>query len=773
MWHRLKDVRRKPTTGQLIVLGLLIIGTIAIFTRDHWLWIKDELTNPELTSEGSVAATPVVDMNDPEDFNSETERLYRITPEGGSHANYNVTERLLGSTRNTVGSTTVITGEIVVDTVYPKRSRVGELIVNVEVLESDSKLRDKRIRHDFLESSHWPFVRFVPSSFDLTSISNTRLESQNTNPELTAQSTSTEQNTSTEIVFVDDATYEVSITGELTIKDTVHTETFTGTVSADEATLTADISTTILSSDYGVGPIHIARLAHTNDAVELNFKLIAKRVEGAETSPTIADDLQREIPNPIFASGEFSATVKPVLENNCVSCHTTGGPGWSTVPLVTAGDAAAIADDIALVTTAGFMPPWLPSDLSPRFKHDWSLNEEEKAAITAWAASGGGLDIDANTPLNARKQAVLPITTVDHEISPRGGPYTSYSNPDGTPVRKDDYRCLIYEIPDPEGDGTWVKGFEFKPDRTEVVHHSIIYRAPAAAAEEIEAKIASDNEFEASRGYPDEPGWTCFGLSGLSTPGVELVQGWAPGQSPTIYPEGYGFYLAPGDIILNQIHYHYDHDIPADNSSIVIDTATPEETIGMSEVLVESFVTPAEIPCTPEEAGIAAERSATISGYTNMCVRSNVLEDIAIRFDAFAKIIPNLLLIQCGSTLNDYNELQGSVGHSSCDLPVNRSGIIHSVLGHMHEFGSAYRMTLNPDTPQERILLDIPKWDFEWQLSYEPEEDILIQKGDTLRLQCWWDRTLQHMDEPRYIIWNEGTGDEMCFSTVSTLSPSH
>ena len=93
----------------------------------------------------------------------------------------------------------------------------------------------------------------------------------------------------------------------------------------------------------------------------------------------------------------------------------------------------------------------------------------------------------------------------------------------------------------------------------------------------------------------------------------------------------------------------------------------------------------------------------------------------------------------CGGTVDDYDDLEGSVGHSSCDLPARSTGTIHTVMGHMHEFGAAYRMTLHPDTPEERILLDIPVWDFEWQLNYEPVEDIRIERGDMVRFECWWD----------------------------------
>jgi hypothetical protein len=87
----------------------------------------------------------------------------------------------------------------------------------------------------------------------------------------------------------------------------------------------------------------------------------------------------------------------------------------------------------------------------------------------------------------------------------------------------------------------------------------------------------------------------------------------------------------------------------------------------------------------------------------------------------------------------------------------------------MHEFGASYRMTLHPDTPDERVLLDIPVWSFEWQLNYTPVEEIRIERGDTLRFECWWDRSFVHLEEPRYVTWNEGTVDEMCYSSIRVI----
>ena len=149
-----------------------------------------------------------------------------------------------------------------------------------------------------------------------------------------------------------------------------------------------------------------------------------------------------------------------------------------------------------------------------------------------------------------------------------------------------------------------------------------------------------------------------------------------------------------------------------------------------------------------------------------MCDRATVLEDIADKYGGIAPAIPDALIRACGGDIEEFNQLNGTKFSSSCDMKARDVGTLQSVLGHMHEFGDTYRMTLNPDTPDERILLDIPSWSFEWQLYYVPTEEIEIEEGDVIRFECGWDRTNAAMPEPRYITWNEGTVDEMCFSAV-------
>jgi polyisoprenoid-binding protein YceI len=702
--------------GRLSVLAVVLIGTVAVLTRNQWDWVFD---SDEAQTQG-VSAAVITEVDDA------TERLYRISPNNGSEVGYAVVERLAGNEQLTVGVTNVVAGDIVVNTVDPTESRLGEIVINVEMFDSDSNLRDKRLRRDYLESTEWPFARFETTSID-----------------------------GLDVEFAESTGFDISLTGLLTVKDVTREETFSGTVTIEGDRLLADVEAEILSSDYGVGPINIARLAHTDDEVTLSFSLVADRVD----LDSFADaDLDTRLPEDEFADGSFAGVVQPIIEQKCVSCHTSGGPGWDTVAFDNAGQAAAIAADIALVADVGYMPPWLPGGDSPAYEHDWSLSDDEITILGEWASAGGGLDVEPDTPLVASSPSIIPILE-DQVLAQRDGEYVGPSDEDG-PLLVDEYRCQVHEIDDPEGDGTWVTGFEFRPDETTIVHHSIVYIAPVTALDEINELAGADGR----------PGWTCFGTSNIRSGGARTVQGWAPGQSPTIYPDGYGLFLPPGYMIVNQIHYNFGAgETPPDNSEIILQEATAEEQVDIKAITGSSYLTPAEIPCTPEEQAIAEERAATIDGYRNLCDRAEVLKEIGEKYDTFATFIPNALVLGCGGTVDDYDDLEGTVGYSSCDYNARNAGTIFSVLGHMHELGSSYRMTLNPDTPEEKVLLDIPNWDFEWQLNYDLVEDVRIDRSDVIRFECWWDRARVFMPEPRYVTWNEGTGDEMCFSSVSVL----
>jgi len=104
--------------------------------------------------------------------------------------------------------------------------------------------------------------------------------------------------------------------------------------------------------------------------------------------------------------------------------------------------------------------------------------------------------------------------------------------------------------------------------------------------------------------------------------------------------------------------------------------------------------------------------------------------------------------------------------------------VMHNGFIHMHTRGKSGRLTLLRPDGTEQILLDIRAWDFNWQSTYRFEREVLMQPGDRIRLECWWDNTRENQDivngvqqEPSYIEWGDGTGDEMCLYSVLMTPP--
>jgi len=680
---------------------VMVVAVGAFATRDIWRWyfVSDNVT---YEAPDAPALTP----------SSDDQTVYRIDPTRSS-ASYSVQEHLAGITRTAVGTTNALAGDILIDGADPTKSTVGTIVINVELLRSDNSLRDKRIRHDFLKSSTYKFVKFIPT--DIIGLPNS---------------------------LVDRQLYDVTIVGDLLVKTTTAPATFKGTASIHDGELTAAMTANVKSSTYDIGPITISGLVSTGDDIALSLDLVAVDIaNGAPPEP--GTSLANDVAYDPDAPGDFAATVMPILASNCASCHNAGGVGASTWALDTAGDAGEVADGIAVVTGSAYMPPWPASDLGVPLHEPWKLSQSEVDALSVWAGSGGTIDVPADTPIVAPTSSIKDIER--DVIATAARPYA------GSADRKDDYRCQVF---DPNlTEAVWVVGLQFIPDQVTVVHHSVDYRATASLRTLAEAADSRD----------PRPGWTCFGLTGLGDGDAqpEQIMAWAPGQQPEAMAEGTGLLFQPGDFVIAQIHYHYEDDFPADQSQLVFDVADPVALAAASGSLVpitnHVIVAPAEIPCLPGESG-------------PMCDRDNVLARLEREFGDGNG--PDSILQACNQRLEDVAVLVDGVARGSCDLPIGGSVELLSIFGHMHEYGESFRMTLNPGKADERILLDIPNWSFDWQFNYRLEQPVTLERGDTVRIECTWNRARVQRPEPAYVTWSDGTADEMCYSVATTRPPS-
>ncbi len=76
---------------------------------------------------------------------------------------------------------------------------------------------------------------------------------------------------------------------------------------------------------------------------------------------------------------------------------------------------------------------------------------------------------------------------------------------------------------------------------------------------------------------------------------------------------------------------------------------------------------------------------------------------------------------------------------------------------HMHRLGTHARIELIHGA-ETRCLLDIPRWNFGWQLFYTFDEPITLTAGDLVKVTCGYDTT----SRTEVVEWGESTDDEMC-----------
>lgn len=96
-----------------------------------------------------------------------------------------------------------------------------------------------------------------------------------------------------------------------------------------------------------------------------------------------------------------------------------------------------------------------------------------------------------------------------------------------------------------------------------------------------------------------------------------------------------------------------------------------------------------------------------------------------------------------------------------------------SFLPHMHVRGKAARYELESEG-QRRMLLDVPRYDFNWQLNYILENPLDLKKGDQLRFTAWYDNSEKNAANPdpkQTVRWGDQTFDEMHLGYLEYIVP--
>ena len=460
------------------------------------------------------------------------------------------------------------------------------------------------------------------------------------------------------------------------------------------------------------------------------------------------------------ASGPtYNRDVAPILDAKCASCHRLGG--IAPFSLTTAAEAKAHAAGIVRMTAAGQMPPWMPGPDSASIvgRDKRRLTTNELATLARWAAAGAPAG-------NATDRHSKP--SLDAGLSGPGrtitlSPPKAYT-PHAAGGAIDDYHCFVL---DPKlTEDAFVTAALIKPQRTGIVHHVILYEAAGAQA-------GAATQLNAASGGK---GWTCFGGPGLpfdlsgSSSFSRLGQppwiaAWVPGHTTNALPNGTGVLLHKGAKIVMQVHYNLIEAAGSDRSQAQL--RLRPATTALTRLETQLYAAPVELPCPDSVSG-------------PQCSRGKTLQDEVNKYGAEAAFVPTGLLNLCGKTLADYPQSVGT-GTSiptSCDRTIKQKETIYGVAGHMHLRGQDISVVLNPGTAKEQTLLHIPAWVFHWQDVYYLKQPVAIGPGDVVRVHCTFDNSKDGQPvigakqlTPRYVLWGEGSTDEMCLAMLSVSIP--
>ena len=280
-------LKGKSSPKKRILLGLLALAVIAgIAIIGYTLWLTSDVevsdavpvaktivpptaaaaaapttiaattapTNVPTTQAPDFAAPTVVPTPAPEPAAAPAPaaaQVYRIDATQ-SKASYTVSETFLDGNRivDAVGVTSAVAGDILIDRTTPANSQVGEIVVDISQLTSDSNRRDNAIRRQWLESAKYPLATFSNAVIS----------------ELPAE-------------LREGTPFSFKITGDMKLHDTTQPMTWDVTMTLQGDGLTGTATTVFKMSSFNVDPPDIAGVLTVEDDVALTLDIVANAVQ--------------------------------------------------------------------------------------------------------------------------------------------------------------------------------------------------------------------------------------------------------------------------------------------------------------------------------------------------------------------------------------------------------------------------------------------------------------------------------------------------------------
>jgi Domain of unknown function (DUF3471)/Copper type II ascorbate-dependent monooxygenase, C-terminal domain len=419
----------------------------------------------------------------------------------------------------------------------------------------------------------------------------------------------------------------------------------------------------------------------------------------------------------------FTKDIAPILFKNCASCHRPDDIAPFSV--LSYKNARPWAKSIREKVASREMPPWGADPRHGEFSNDARLKQNEIDAIVAWV-DGGAKEGDP------KDMPPAPDFSEDWKI---GKPDVTLTMPEEFTLDArgaDDY--IYFRVPTNFTEDKWIQAAEFRPGNKRVVHHAVVFIETPQMVEAAKNRARRNGrEFDLRKGasvFERAPGPEEFFFkegtvwrTKADTPVIDdacapsnstvklvpagagsvILTAYAPGKNPDIYQSGTAKRIPAGSNLIFQMHYSKTTGKPEkDRTSVAFTFAKQpvDKTIETLTVINSLFLIPP-----------GAENHEATACY-------NVPRDIQ-----FVNYFP-----------------------------------------HMHVRGKAMKYEVVYPDGRRETLLQVDKYNFNWQTLYILRNPLSIPKGSRFVVTAHFDNSAKNKYNPdpaKPVRFGEPTYDEM------------
>ena len=434
----------------------------------------------------------------------------------------------------------------------------------------------------------------------------------------------------------------------------------------------------------------------------------------------------------------YSKQIARIMQDHCVECHRPGQIG--PFALEKYEEVVGWSEMIEEVVRDQRMPPWHPDPKFGHFKNDISLSAADKDLIYKWVAKGA--------PEGDAKDLPKPKEFAGSWMTPGGPDAVFYMTEEPVDVAAEGTIEYKYYVVDTNfKEDKWVQVAECMPDNRGVVHHMIVFLKPPgmglfggrggqrsgegdaagdAAKEEAKREARSADNARAVGIGEDKPADKNAkaenagrdrrrgrGGRGGGQASFGQLCGFAPGTRPYVLPPGMAKLIPAGWQLVFQMHYTPNGSPQKDRSSVGIkftDPASVKYRVATANAANGAFVIPAGDPAFKVES----ERT------------------------------------------------------------YGKDVVMLSVFPHMHLRGKDFHYELIYPDGRKETILNVPRYDFNWQTSYVFSESKQLPEGTTLHCTAHFDNSADNPANPdptKPVRWGDQTWEEMMIGWFDIAVP--